>query len=94
MDEIAERVRAIGGLAPGGLANLAAMAGMPEIAEDASAQEMVKHLVSCNQKLLADAKAARDAAAATEDAETEDLMTQRLQVHEKTLWMLTSYLDA
>lgn len=41
VDEIAERIRALGALAPGGLGNLARMAGTAEIAEDANAQEMV-----------------------------------------------------
>ncbi|NNM27949.1 MAG: DNA starvation/stationary phase protection protein, partial [Akkermansiaceae bacterium] len=41
IDEIAERVRALGSLAPGGLGNLAKMAGMKELEEDASAEAMV-----------------------------------------------------
>ena len=45
VDEIAERVRAKGALAPGGLSNLSQMAGIEEIAEDATAQEMVRHLI-------------------------------------------------
>lgn len=93
VDEIAERIRAKGALAPGGLGNLAKMAGIPEINEDASAKEMVSHLVSANEKLLADLKTARDCAGDEGDSESEDLMIARMQVHEKTLWMLKSYLD-
>ncbi len=93
VDEIAERIRAKGSLAPGGLANLARLAGIDELAEDASAQDMVRHLLKANEKLLGDLKAARDAAAAAGDSETEDLMIARTQVHEKTVWMLRSYLE-
>lgn len=92
VDEIAERIRAKGALAPGGLANLSQMAGIKEIAEDASAEEMVEHLVSANEKLLGDLQAARDSAASEGDSESEDMMIARIQVHEKTIWMLKSYL--
>lgn len=92
VDEIAERIRAKGALAPGGLSNLATLAGISEIAEDASANEMVEHLVQANDKLLGDLKKARDLAGEAEDSETEDLMIARIQVHEKTLWMLRSFL--
>lgn len=93
VDEIAERIRAKDALAPGGLANLAKMADVPEIAEDAGAQEMVKHLVTANEKLLKDLAIARDAAAEAGDSESEDMMIARIQVHEKTVWMLKSYLE-
>lgn len=92
VDELAERIRAKGTLAPGGLSNLAEMAGIEEIAEDATAEQMVQHLVKVNEKLLTDLKTARDCAADANDSETEDLMIARLQVHEKTIWMLKSYL--
>ena len=93
VDEIAERVRAKGALAPGGLSNLAQMAGIEEIAEDATAQDMVRHLINANEKLLTDLKVARDHAGEAGDSESEDLMIARIQVHEKTTWMLKSYLE-
>lgn len=92
VDELAERIRAKDALAPGGLANLAKMAEITEIAEEASAQQMVEHLVSANEKLLTDLAKARDVAAGANDSETEDMMIARIQVHEKTVWMLRSYL--
>jgi starvation-inducible DNA-binding protein len=92
VDEIAERIRALGALAPGGLSNLAAMAGINEIKEDASAQDMVNHLVMANEKLLADLAVARDLAGEAGDSESEDLMIGRMQIHQKTVWMLKSYL--
>ena len=93
VDEISERIRAKGALAPGGLSNLAKMAGIEEIAEDSSAQDMVRHLVSAHEKLLQDLKAARDCAGEANDSESEDLMIARVQVHEKTVWMLKSFLE-
>jgi starvation-inducible DNA-binding protein len=94
VDEIAERVRALGALAPGGLGNLAKMAGITEVAEDTTATEMVEHLIAANKTLVADLVKARDAAAEFADNETEDLMIARIQVHEKTIWMLESFLGA
>ena len=92
VDEIAERVRALGSYAPGGLANLASMAGMKELPEKSPAEKMVQHLALLHSKLIADAKATRDLAAESEDKETEDLMIGRIEVHQKTLWMLESFL--
>lgn len=94
VDEIAERIRALGALAPGGLSNLAKMAGMTELAEDAGANDMVAHLVKCHSHLVKHAAKARDLAGDAEDKESEDLMVARIQVHEKTIWMLESYLAA
>ena len=94
VDEIAERVRALGSLAPGGLGNLAKMAGIKEIREDATADEMVKHLLEANETLVEKMKVARDAAGDAGDVQSEDLMIARIQVHQKTIWMLKSYLDA
>ncbi|MEQ9569205.1 MAG: DNA starvation/stationary phase protection protein, partial [Longimicrobiales bacterium] len=92
VDEIAERIRAIGGLAPGGLGTLASMAGIEELAEDAPAEEMVAHLVEAHRKVLSDIAVAREKAGDADDLGTEDLMIAREQVHEKAVWMLTSHL--
>ena len=92
VDEIAERIRALGALAPGGLGNLAKLSGMEEIAEDTAAEEMVDHLAKANEKVIGSLKKAREAAAEAGDDETEDLMIARTQVHEKAVWMLKAYL--
>lgn len=93
IDEIAERIRALGALAPGGLANLAGMAGIKEIAEDASAKQMVAHLSEANKKVIKYLKETRDLAGEAGDTQTEDLMIGRIQVHQKTKWMLDSFLE-
>ncbi|MGE9268849.1 MAG: Dps family protein [Verrucomicrobiales bacterium] len=92
VDEIAERVRALGALAPGGLANLAQSSEVKELREDAPAEEMVRHLAESNEVVVKSLAAARDAAAEADDSQTEDLAIARIQVHEKTIWMLKSYL--
>lgn len=92
VDDIAERVRALGALAPGGLGSLAKMSNVKEIKEDATAEQMVKHLADANRALVANLVIARNSAAEAGDDQTEDLMIARLQVHEKTIWMLDSYL--
>ncbi|WP_309399147.1 Dps family protein [Cerasicoccus maritimus] len=92
VDEVAERIRALGAYAPGGLANLAKMAGFDEINEDASDEEMVAHLAALHKSTVSNLAKARDIAGDAGDSQTEDLMIARIQVHEKTIWMLESYL--
>ena len=92
IDEIAERIRALGDYVPGALSNWSEVAGIEEISGKASAEDMVKCLLAANQKLVKDLAATRDAASEG-DPETEDMMIARIQVHEKTIWMLNSYLS-
>lgn len=92
VDEIAERIRAKGFLAPGGLAALATMADIPELEEDADATSMVRHLLVANEKTLNDLRTVRDLASKHGDCESEDLMIGRVRVHEKTVWMLRSFI--
>jgi starvation-inducible DNA-binding protein len=92
VDVIAERIRALNAYSPGGLANLAKMAGIQEIAEKTPADKMVAHLSTVHKKLINDAKVACDVAAESGDKETEDLMISRIEIHQKTVWMLDSYL--
>lgn len=94
IDVIAERIRALGAYSPGGLSSLARMAGFQELEEDAGASKMVQSLVNLNEILIKHAGEARDAASSTGDKETEDMMIARIQVHEKTCWMLRSFLKA
>ena len=93
VDEIAERIRSLGALAPGGLAQLAHMADIEELDEDAAATTMVRHLAECHLRVVKSAAAAREEAAGAGDKESEDMMIARIQVHEKTIWMLDSFLQ-
>ncbi|MGJ8671977.1 Dps family protein [Rubritalea sp.] len=92
VDEIAERVRALGALAPGGLSNLAKLSTINELEEDANAEVMVAHLAEANEIVVASLANARDVAAEANDSESEDLTIARIQAHQKTIWMLKSYL--
>jgi starvation-inducible DNA-binding protein len=93
IDEIAERVRALDALAVGGLKNLAKGSRIQELAvETTPAKDFVAHLIECHEIVLQDAHSLRQAAGAADDLETQDLIIGRLQVHQKTLWMLKSFL--
>ncbi|MGE9294668.1 MAG: Dps family protein [Puniceicoccales bacterium] len=92
VDEIAERIRALNCYAPGGLGNLAKMAGFDELPEHTGDKEMVAHLAKLHRLCVKNLAKARDIAGDAGDSETEDLMIARIQVHEKTVWMLESYL--
>lgn len=92
IDDIAERIRSIGSYAIGGLATLADVAKIQEFHSPLAQEDYVGALVAANEKLIADASAARDAAAAANDPESEDLMIGRITLHQKTVWMLKSYL--
>ena len=92
IDEIAERIRALGSYAIGGLGTLAAAAGMKEFASPLGQEQYVKALLAANEKLVKDAMAARDLAGDANDPESQDLMTERITLHQKTIWMLRSYL--
>ena len=92
IDEIAERIRALGGYAPGGLAMLDKMSEIGGMERKLDSQDYLSHLAEYHQILINSATKGRDAAGEAGDAETEDLFIARLQVHEKTLWMLKSAL--
>ena len=93
VDEIAERIRAIGDYAPGGLTTLAkgaTVTGVPVGA--APAKDFVAAILEGHETASESAKKTRDAAEAAHDLETQDLCIKRIQTHDKTLWMLRSYL--
>lgn len=92
VDEIAERVRALDVYAIGGLSMLARVAGIEEFKSPMPQKDYVAALIVVHEKVVDDATRTRDAAGETADLETQDLMIKRLQWHEKTLWMLKSYL--
>ena len=92
VDEIAERVRALDAYAIGGLSTLAAVAQMKEFTSPLSQEDYVRALIAGNEKVVADAARARDLAGAASDAESQDLMIGRITLHQKTIWMLKSFL--
>lgn len=92
VDTIAERLRAIDAYAIGGLGTLAKTAGLPDLAAPQTQEDYVRVLIEANEKVLADAAKARDLAGAANDAESQDLMIGRITLHQKTIWMLKSFL--
>jgi starvation-inducible DNA-binding protein len=92
IDQIAERVRSMGAYAIGGLSKFAETAQMKEFVSPMPHQEYVRALIAGNEKLLKDAARARDLAGEANDPESQDLMIERVTVHQKTVWMLRSFL--
>lgn len=92
VDEIAERVRALDAYTIGGLRNFASESGIEEFSTPVAAKDYVAGLVVAHEKAITDAVALRDAAGAANDLETQDLAIGRIQWHQKTAWMLKSFL--
>jgi len=92
IDEIAERVRALDAYAIGGLGKFAQTAQMKEFVSPLSQEAYVQALIRANEKLVADAERARDLAGEANDPESQDLMIGRITLHQKTIWMLKSFL--
>jgi starvation-inducible DNA-binding protein len=93
VDEIAERIRALGIKAPGSYKEFAALASVDEATGNETAEEMIRALVVGQETVVRTARAAFPAAEKANDEPTADLLTQRMQVHEKNAWMLRSMLN-
>ena len=93
LDEIAERIRALGMAAPFGDSALTKLASLKEANSIPAAMEMVKQLVANHEAVARTARSVFEIADAANDQPSADLLTQRLQVHEKTAWMLRSLLQ-
>ena len=94
VDLIAERIRALGHPAPGSYRAYAGLTDIPEDDEVPPAPEMIRRLVAGQEAVVRTARAAFAAVEAAHDEPTADLLTQRMQVHEKNAWMLRSMLEA
>ncbi len=92
LDQIAERIRSLGYPAPGTGKEFARLTSIVETDGVPEAMEMVRLLVSGHEAVARTARQAFPAAEKASDESTCDLLTQRLQVHEKTAWMLRSLL--
>ena len=92
VDEIAERIRALGVKAPGSYSAYAKLANVTEAEGEESAEEMMRQLVIGQETVARTAREAFKAADAADDEPTADLLTQRMQIHEKNAWMLRSML--
>jgi starvation-inducible DNA-binding protein len=92
VDLIAERIRSLGEFAPGTYTQFAGLTSIAEADGVPSAEEMLADLVAGHEAVARTARTAFATAEGARDQSTADLLTQRLQVHEKTAWMLRSML--
>ena len=93
VDEIAERIRALGHYAPGSYAAYAKLSTVTESEDVPAAKEMIQQLVAAHETVAKTARSIFPAAESGNDEVTADLLTQRMTVHEKTAWMLRSLLE-
>ena len=93
LDIIAERIRALGHPAPGTYKEFVKLASIKEIEGVPKSEDMVRHLVAAQEATARTARKLFDLVNAANDQPTADLLTQRLEVHEKTAWMLRSLLE-
>jgi len=93
VDEIAERIRALGVAAPGSFAQFAERTSIKEETGVPAAKDMIAQLVKDQETVARTARSLFPAADKAGDEPTADLLTQRMQIHEKTAWMLRSMIS-
>ncbi|MBP5858742.1 DNA starvation/stationary phase protection protein [Marivibrio halodurans] len=93
VDEIAERIRALGEFAPGSYKAFAELTSIKEETGVPEAKEMIRQMVEGHETVARTAREVFPTAEKAGDEPTADLLTQRMQVHEKTAWMLRSMLE-
>ena len=93
LDLIAERIRALDFPAPGTYKEFVKLASISEIEGVPKATDMIRHLVVAQEATARTARKLFPVVEKANDQPTADLLTQRLEVHEKTAWMLRSLLD-
>ena len=92
-DLIAERIRSLGFPAPGTYSEFASLSSIKETAGVPKATEMLRLLVEGNEAVVRTARSIFPLVDKASDEPTADLLTQRMQVHEKNAWMLRSLLE-
>jgi len=93
VDLVAERIRALGFPAPGTYSQYAKLSSIKETEGVPEAMQMVRLLVEAHEACAKTARSVFPVADKASDEPTADLLTQRLQVHEKTAWMLRALLE-
>ena len=93
VDEIAERIRALGIFAPGSYDRFKELTRIDEETRVPGAQEMIRQLVLGQETVVRTAREIFPVIEAAHDEPTADLLTNRMQTHEKTAWMLRSLLQ-
>lgn len=93
VDLIAERIRALGYPAPGSYAEFSALTSIKDAQGTLTAKEMIRQLIDGQEAVVRTARKLFPLAEKANDQPTCDLLTQRMQIHEKNAWMLRSLLD-
>ncbi|RPJ48388.1 MAG: DNA starvation/stationary phase protection protein [Betaproteobacteria bacterium] len=93
VDQVAERIRALGYPAPGTYADYVKLSSIKETAGVPKAEKMIALLVEGQEAIVRTARSVFPVVDRANDEPTADLLTQRMQVHEKTAWMLRSLLE-
>jgi starvation-inducible DNA-binding protein len=93
IDLVAERIRSLGHFAPATFAEFAKLTSIRETSGQPKAEEMVRLLVEGNEAVVRTARSLFPAVDEAGDEPTADLLTQRMQIHEKNAWMLRSLLE-
>lgn len=93
VDAIAERIRALGFPAPGSYAEFGKLSSIKETVGVPKAEDMIRLLVDGQEAVVRTARSVFPIAEKAGDEATADLLTQRIQLHEKTAWMLRSLLE-
>ena len=93
VDLIAERIRSLGSPAPGSYREFGKLSSIEEDADRPEATEMIRRLVRGQEAVARTARSVFPVVERAHDEATADLLTQRLQVHEKNAWMLRSLLE-
>ena len=93
VDAVAERIRSLGHPAPGTYAEFAELSSIKETKGVPKATDMIRQLVDGQEAVVRTARSIFPVAEKASDEATADLLTQRIQLHEKTAWMLRSLLD-
>lgn len=93
LDMIAERIRALGHPAPGTYKEFVKLSSIKEVEGKPKALEMVRHLVRAQEATAKTARSLFPIIEKANDQPSADLLTQRIDIHEKTAWMLRSMLE-
>lgn len=93
VDEIAERIRALGAFAPASYTDFSKLTTVQEETARPAAADMIRNLVADQAAVAEAAHKVIDAAEASRDQATADLATRRIEIHEKNGWMLRSHLE-
>lgn len=87
-DDLAERIRALGYPAPSSITEMMAFSEIIEDTGNPSAEEMIRTLIDNHEVIVRRLRAAGELAEELKDAVTADMLTERMEFHEKAIWML------